>query len=133
MRQRCENPESTQWPHYGGRGIKVCERWASFENFLADMGEKPTDKRTLDRLDNAKGYEPGNCRWATAKEQMNNQRRNRLITYNGRTQTMAQWSAETGIKPHTILARLSHYGWTVERTLTTPGDVYHRRNLTEVH
>jgi hypothetical protein len=73
MRQRCENPNAENYPYYGGRGIAVCERWQKFENFLADMGEKP-DGLSIDRIDNSKGYEPGNCRWTTSSEQNRNRR-----------------------------------------------------------
>jgi hypothetical protein len=76
MRQRCLNPNHTNYKHYGGRGIKVCERWLDFDNFLADMGRKPDPELTLERIDNSKGYEPANCKWATMKEQSNNTRRN---------------------------------------------------------
>jgi hypothetical protein len=73
MRQRCNNPNNPKWKHYGGRGIRVSERWNSFANFLADMGEKPPGT-SIDRIDNDKGYEPGNCRWADALTQANNTR-----------------------------------------------------------
>lgn len=73
MLARCTNPKATKYPLYGGRGIAVCERWLKFENFLADMGERPTG-RTIDRKDNDSNYEPGNCQWSTAKEQANNRR-----------------------------------------------------------
>lgn len=82
MRDRCENPRSDNYPDYGGRGITVCERWREFPNFLADMGHAP-DGQSLDRIDNDRGYEPTNCRWATKTVQLNNTRRNRLVTIDG--------------------------------------------------
>lgn len=77
MHSRCGNPRHRAYANYGGRGIAVCERWAAFENFLADMGRRPSEKHSLDREDNDRGYEPGNCRWATDSEQNSNRRRPR--------------------------------------------------------
>lgn len=99
--------------------VTLCSEWAaSFERFLADMGHPPTDKHTLDRIDNAKGYEPGNCRWATMKEQQNNRTNNRLITWRGETKTLMQWAETLGIKRETLARRIE--AWDVERAMTTP-------------
>jgi len=123
MKQRCGNPKSKYFSYYGGRGIKVCDRWIhSFENFLTDMGERPSPKHSLDRYpDNNGNYEPGNCRWATKREQQLNRRNNRLITYDGTTQTLLEWSEAVGIHKNTLDQRLAA-GWDVERALTTPAD-----------
>lgn len=95
MKGRCCNPNNSQFHDYGGRGIKVCDRWLhSFENFLADMGERPGKEYSIDRIDNNGDYCPENCRWATRGEQGNNKRNNILITYQGRTQTFRQWCRE---------------------------------------
>lgn len=89
---RCSSAKDKSYARYGGRGISVCERWVnSYENFLADMGRAPSPKHSIDRKDNNGNYEPRNCRWATQKEQANNKRNNRWITFNGQTKTLAQW------------------------------------------
>ena len=109
MHQRCGNPNSDKWKWYGGRGITVCERWASFDNFLSDMGERPAGK-TLDRVNVNGNYEPGNCCWATPLEQGANKRNNRLLTIGGETMHMAEASRRYGVKQGTIWKRLLD-GW----------------------
>lgn len=118
MVARCRNSNDISWPLYGGRGIQVCERWLTFSNFLADMGERPP-KHTIDRIDNDGDYEPGNCRWATDTEQANNKSSSTLLTFQGKTQSLALWGREVGIPATAITRRLS-LGWSVERTLTEP-------------
>lgn len=91
MLMRTQNTRQASFKSYGGRGIKVCERWLEFENFLADMGESPLG-RSIDRIDNNGNYEPGNCRWATPKQQASNTRANRRFTIEGETKTVAEWA-----------------------------------------
>jgi len=118
MIQRCTNPNHKDYHNYGGRGIKVSKRWVKFENFLEDMGEPPTDKHTLDRISNDGNYCKSNCRWATRKEQSRNTRRNRLITYKGKTQCLIEWAEELGINYSTLKWRLCN-GWSIERAFET--------------
>ena len=128
MLDRCENKTYREYPDYGGRGIKICERWHDFNNFYADMGKRPQNT-TLDRIDNNGNYEPSNCRWANAKTQANNRRSNSLITFNGKTQTLQQWADETGIYENTISMRINHYGWSIEKALTTPSIISRRKGV----
>lgn len=119
MMQRCRDPNSPAYPRYGGRGIKVCDRWLKFENFLADMGPRP-EGMTLDRWpDNDGNYEPNNCRWATRTEQASNTRGNHMITAAGRTQTLTAWARELGIDPAAIRYRIDRMGWSEEKAVTT--------------
>jgi hypothetical protein len=119
IHQRCGNPRAPSFENYGGRGIKVCERWKSFENFVADMGIRP-DGYSIDRINNDGDYEPSNCRWATTAQQLNNKRNSRVLELNGERKTIAEWSEKFGIDWHTIRSRVDRYGWTIERALTTP-------------
>jgi hypothetical protein len=118
MRDRCNNPDNPSYHNYGGRGIQVCERWESFTDFLADMGERPQGYE-IDRIDNNGNYEPANCRWLSKQKNLNNKRTNRFLELRGETHTIAEWSRITGLSWLTIRQRL-RYGWTVERTLTEP-------------
>jgi hypothetical protein len=110
MKSRCQNPRHTAFQFYGGRGIKVCERWQVFTNFFADMGERPTLRHEIDRIDTNGHYEPGNCRWATRKEQQNNIRSNRFVTIGSVRWNVVQWSEATGTSQRLISQRLSR-GW----------------------
>lgn len=93
IKTRCLNHRNVRYALYGGRGITICDRWKhSFAAFLADVGRRPSSAHSLDRVDNNRGYEPGNIRWATSVEQNNNRRDNVLIECRGRTQTLAAWS-----------------------------------------
>jgi hypothetical protein len=120
MRQRCNNPKHHYFPKYGGRGVKVCDRWLhSFEAFLADMGPRPPGT-TLDRFPDKNGnYEPANCRWATPAQQQRNTRYNVIIEFQGRRMCLMDWSKELGVSFDTLHARF-RYGWSVERAFTTP-------------
>lgn len=108
MRQRCNNPRSPAYKNYGGRGIKVCERWDDFLNFAEDMGDRP-EGMTLERIDCNGDYSPENCKWATRKEQMRNVRYNRWIEFDGKRLILSDWSKELGISPATLWYRLSKY------------------------
>jgi hypothetical protein len=117
--QRCYNPKHKHYKNYGGRGIKVCDRWHVFENFYVDMGDCPLGL-SLDRRDNNGNYELGNCRWATSKEQMNNREYNVWYTHKGETKNITQWARHLGMSVATLCARLNELGWSIEKALTTP-------------
>ena len=100
MRERCNNPKSRDFESYGGRGIKVCKRWdriGGFVSFLADMGKRPSSKHSIDRINNDGDYKPSNCRWVDRYTQKNNCRNTVFVTWKGKTQTLRDWSLETGV------------------------------------
>ncbi len=115
MNTRCHNPNHRSFKNYGAKGISVCQRWRdSFEDFLKDMGPKPTPRHTLDRYpDRAGNYDPDNVRWASPVEQANNQSKNRRYSLLGRTQTLTEWVRELGLVYSKVRYRLDH-GWSVE-------------------
>jgi hypothetical protein len=118
IKSRCFCKGDTGYPWYGARGITVCDRWRdSYDNFMADMGPRPTPKHSIDRIDSNGHYEPSNCRWATKLEQANNTRANRVIVAFDRAQTLTQWSRETGIKVGTIWRRLK-FGMVPEQAVS---------------
>ncbi len=126
MRQRCTNHKNKRYRDYGGRGITVCKRWQEFVNFLEDMGEPPTDKHQIERIDNDKGYNKSNCCWATPKQNCRNRRNNRMISFNGITQCMSAWADKTGLHRNIIAWRLDN-GWSIKRALQTPVKKYKKR------
>ena len=130
MKYRCLDPKAAGYENYGGRGIKICERWMVFANFIADMGVPPQGM-TLDRHPDKNGnYEPGNCRWATDKEQARNKRNNLMLTAFGRTQCLAAWAEEFGIGKCTLGHRIHKQGMTLEQAVTIP--VLNTKQITEI-
>lgn len=126
IKNRCYNKNVRCYGRYGGIGITVCERWLSgdgarsgFECFYADMGDRPTAKHSIDRIDPFGNYEPSNCRWATQSTQARNTRKSKKLTFAGKTMGVWEWQDETGISAPQILKRLGR-GWSVERALTQP-------------
>jgi hypothetical protein len=119
MMQRCNDPGATNYQYYGAKGITVCQRWHEYAAFLADMGECPGQDMTLDRIDNSKGYELGNCRWVTQAVQNGNRSHCIELTHNGVTKILVKWAAEIGISPNALAMRI-RLGWSVERALTQP-------------
>jgi hypothetical protein len=124
MIDRCHNPNHDAYCYYGARGITICDRWReSFQNFLTDVGQRPGPDHSIDRIDNYKGYEPGNVRWATRQEQANNRRDNKTFTLNGVTKTQTEWARAAGVGLGSLKSRLRR-GWPLERALTTPRTKY---------
>ncbi len=115
---RCRNPKNPYFHNYGGRGIEVHPSLTHFSVFLQEVGERPTPKHQIDRIDNSKGYEPGNLRWATKKQQARNQRKNRMLTVNGATKPLAAWAEERNLAPSTIFYRLSKGMTDVDAVMT---------------
>lgn len=105
IKTRCHNQNETGFENYGGRGIAVCDRWMDFENFLTDMGHAGP-KMTIERKDNGVGYEPGNCVWATMKEQQRNRRNNLRIEMNGQIRVLSEWCELLNVNYHTVYGRL---------------------------
>lgn len=120
MKDRCYNKDSMNYRNYGGRGISICEKWlTSFENFINDMGLRPSSKHSIERINNDGNYEPQNCKWATKKEQSYNRRDNVNLNYNGRTQCLTKWAKEFGLSIETLRRRLNS-GTPIETALTAP-------------
>lgn len=123
---RCMQKNHKDYERYGAKGIIVCDRWKnSFENFLEDMGERPRDM-TLDRIDNSKGYNKENCRWATLKEQGRNKTNNNFISYKGETKCISEWASLLSISYGTLYSRLFKSKWSIKKSLETNIDITKR-------
>ena len=121
MKERCFSLNHKNYADYGGRGITVCERWRkSFEAFLSDMGPRPFPRATVERKDTNGNYEPDNCRWASQREQTRNKRNNALLTIDGETLTIAEWSERHGVKSRVIWSRIHRDGWSPKDAVTLP-------------
>ena len=120
-KRRCFHPGTPYYKYYGGRGITMCDRWRhSFVSFYEDMGPRPSPTLTLERIDNNGPYEPGNCCWATRRQQRRNQRPRSSVTFRGATHTIWEWAHLFNLPPRTLWDRLKRYHWPVQRALTTP-------------
>jgi hypothetical protein len=120
MRGRCRNPNNPSWRYYGGKGVKVCARWDSFAVFLEDVGAAPTPAHQIDRMENDRDYEPGNCHWSTAAEQQANTSKVRFLTYRGVTLAMADWCAILDLPSETLRTRIDRLGWDIELAMFAP-------------
>lgn len=128
MKQRCLNKRCSVFKHYGGRGIKLCSEWTEFEPFKAwAVSRGYNEGLTIDRIDNDKGYSPENCRWVTMAKQGINRRTNRIIEFNGRTQTLKEWAEEIGVDINTLRKRLIN--WPIERALTEKANESYSRRV----
>lgn len=128
MLTRCYNTKCKEYKNYGGRGIRVSRRWMTFAHFLADTGAKPSTKHSIDRRNNAKGYNKRNCWWATRKEQMRNMRKSVYIAIDGVRLTVAGWTERLHLPPFLIYSRL-RAGWKPRDAVLRPKNVYVSRNL----
>lgn len=121
MKSRCYNINVKNYKDYGGRGITICDEWKNdFTAFIKDMGRKPSENYSIDRIDNNGNYCKGNCRWATDKEQANNKSINHYLEYDNQKLTMSQWAEKLNISIYVIRRRINSLNWSIEKTLTTP-------------
>jgi hypothetical protein len=128
--QRCTNPSNPRYADYGGRGITLCKRWHKFENFLADLGERP-EEMTLDRIDNNKGYAPNNVRWVTKADNNRNSRRCVMVEINGEAKPINVWCREFGV-PYVTFKQRRRNGWELVDAILTPPDPRRRRKTIHI-
>lgn len=125
IKRRCNSPTSVPYKWYGARGIKLYGPWnESFEMFFAYVGPRPSNKHSIDRIKNNGNYEPGNVIWRTSKEQCNNRRGNKMITYKGETMSMSQWCDKLKLNYWMVSKRVSKYKWSIERAFTEPAQIH---------
>ena len=125
MKARCLNLNDKRFNRYGGRGIKICKQWLNNPTqFIKDMGLRPDKYHSLERIDNNKGYEPSNCKWATPLEQANNTSTNKYLTYKNKTQSMKLWCEELNLSYRTIKQRITKLNWSTEKAFETPAREY---------
>jgi hypothetical protein len=118
MVSRCTRKTDKDYPRYGAAGVNVCTEWLSdFQAFLSHVGPKPTDSHSIDRVDNARGYEPGNVRWATSLEQSANRKSTAMVEYQGVVQPLALLARSHGLPPKKVQQRIFRLGWPVEKAL----------------
>lgn len=132
MRRRCRSPKSQRYKYYGARGIKVCVRWESFENFIADMGSRPSPKHSIHRVDNDGNYTPDNCRWVTQLEQNGGRSGYKAwgkIQAFGKNLSVRQWAAELGVVSADAIWLRLRRGWDAEKAISTPPQVKRKRSL----
>lgn len=120
MIQRCTNKNNKSYKNYGGKGITVCERWMKAENFLSDMGPKPSPAHTIERVSNRGNYEPGNCVWETRKVQCNNKSNNTIVSFNGENLPIMMMGEKYGIYGPTFASRINKAGWSIQKAIETP-------------
>ena len=129
MKQRCTNPKKREYVYYGGRGIKVCDEWMrSFIAFYEHIGPRPSEKHSIDRIDVNGNYEPGNVRWVTHQEQIENTRAVRMVTLNGKTQSISAWEREMGLSKGQVRSREVN-GWSLEEAILTPSVAGQKRHM----
>lgn len=126
MKARCSNPQDKSYPRYGGRGISYSPAWESFDVFIADMGKRPTNRHTLERVDNNLGYTPENCRWATYTEQARNKSSNRFLEIDGVKRPLSAWAEIGAVTPQHLRGRLRD-GWGVKAAVFTPPGIKRER------
>lgn len=120
IKQRCENPNNKSFSRYGGRGIRLCDRWRDYAKFKEDMGPRPSPMHSVDRIDNNGHYEPENCRWVLPRQQARNKSSNTVAFHNGEWKSWSEWAESAAVSPQLLRSRVVVWGWPFHEALTTP-------------